>query len=180
MKLIETELKDLFIVEAKVFDDPRGYFYEAFNKQAFEADGLVMDIKQTNISKSQGGVVRGLHFQNPPFSQGKLIRVLKGAVLDVVVDIRKNSMTYGKHFSIELSEENKKALWVPPGFAHGFKTLMDDTIFYYDCTEEYNRDSEGSILWNDAELGIDWGIQNPILSEKDSLAPRFSELNSQF
>ncbi|MBI1286020.1 MAG: dTDP-4-dehydrorhamnose 3,5-epimerase [Flavobacteriales bacterium] len=180
MKLIKTAFEDLFVIESKVFGDHRGYFYEGYNRNVLEALGLTIDIAQTNISKSQAGVVRGLHFQNPPFAQGKLIRVLKGAVLDVVVDIRKNSKTYGKHYSIELSEENAKALWVPPGFAHGFKTLADETLFYYDCTEVYNKDSEGSIRWNDPELNIDWGIEDPILSEKDEAAPLFKDFTSQF
>lgn len=180
MKLKTTEFEGLCIIESKVFGDHRGYFYEGYNRKVLENEGLRIDIAQTNISKSQAGVVRGLHFQNPPFAQGKLIRVLKGAVLDVVVDIRKNSKTYGQHYAIELSEENAKALWVPSGFAHGFKTLADETLFYYDCTEVYNKDSEGSIRWNDPELNIDWGIEDPVLSEKDEQAPLFKDFVSQF
>ena len=124
MKLIETGIDSLYVVEPKVFHDSRGYFFEGFNKKAWAEAGFDMEIAQTNISQSQKGVVRGLHFQNPPFAQGKLIRVLKGAVLDVAVDIRKDSKTYGKHFAVELTEENKHALWIPAGFAHGFKTLV--------------------------------------------------------
>lgn len=180
MKIIATDFEGLFVIESKVFGDYRGYFYEGYNKKVLEAAGLNIEVAQTNISKSQAGVVRGLHFQNPPYEQGKLIRVLKGAVLDVVVDIRKNSATYGKVFTIELSEENAKALWVPPGFAHGFKTLADETLFYYDCTQVYNKESEGSIRWNDPDLNINWGIENPILSEKDEAAPLFKDFSSQF
>ncbi len=180
MKLTETRLKGLYVLEAKVFHDPRGYFFEGFNRGLLKENGLDIEIAQTNISKSQANVVRGLHFQNPPFEQGKLIRVLSGAVLDVVVDIRKNSSTYGEHLAIELSEENCKALWVPPGFAHGFKTLKDDTLFYYDCTQVYDKQSEGSIVWNDSDLNINWDIENPTLSEKDEKASNFKDLVSQF
>lgn len=180
MTLTETGLSGLLIIEAKVFHDPRGYFFEGFNKRTLEAQGLNIDIVQTNISRSQKDVVRGLHFQNPPFEQGKLIRVLQGSVLDVVVDIRKDSATYGQHFKLELSEANSLALWVPPGFAHGFKTLDDNTLFYYDCTQVYNKESEGSIRWNDPDLNIDWGIENPILSGKDEVSPLFKRLTSKF
>jgi len=180
MKLIKTNLEKLFVVESHVFEDSRGYFYEGFNRKALQLQGLDIDVAQTNISESQKDVVRGLHFQNPPFAQGKLIRVLKGSVLDVVVDIRSDSATFGKHFAIELSEKNKKALWVPSGFAHGFRTLEDHTLFYYDCTQVYNKASEGSIRWNDSQLEIDWGITHPTLSEKDAKAPLFHQLESQF
>ncbi len=180
MKLTETRLKGLYILEARAFHDPRGYFFEGYNRNLLKENGLDIEIAQTNISKSQANVVRGLHFQNPPFEQGKLIRVLSGAVLDVVVDIRKDSPTYGEHLAIELSEENFKALWVPPGFAHGFKTLKNNTLFYYDCTQVYNKESEGSVLWNDADLNIDWDIANPILSEKDENAPKFKNFQSKF
>ncbi|TNF25517.1 MAG: dTDP-4-dehydrorhamnose 3,5-epimerase [Bacteroidetes bacterium] len=180
MRVIETGFEGLLVIESKVFGDNRGYFYEGYNREALRTQGLEIDIAQTNISKSQAGVVRGLHFQNPPFAQGKLIRVIQGSVLDIVVDIRKASSTFGKHFAIELSEAKANALWVPPGFAHGFRTLEDDTIFYYDCTEVYNKPSEGSIRWNDPELRINWGIESPILSEKDENAPLFKDLISQF
>ena len=180
MKLTETRLPGLYIIESKVFHDQRGYFFEGFNRKALKEIGLNINVEQTNISKSEAGVVRGLHFQNPPYAQGKLIRVLRGAVLDVVVDIRKQSSTYGEHYSIELSEQNCKALWVPPGFAHGFKTLEDDTLFYYDCTEVYNKESEGSILWNDPTLNINWGIDNPILSPKDKNGQLFKNFVSEF
>lgn len=180
MEFIETEIKDLLIVKSQVFEDDRGYFFESYNASKWKDAGIDIDVLQTNISKSQKDVVRGLHFQNPPFAQGKLIRVISGAVLDVAVDIRKESPTYGKHVAVELSDENKLALWIPPGFAHGFKTLMDNTIFFYDCTNVYNRESEGSIRWNDPDLNIDWGIDNPILSQKDSEAPLFEDIRSNF
>lgn len=180
MRIVETGISGLKIVEPKIFGDDRGYFFESYNKRMFDDLGLEIDIVQTNVSKSTKGVVRGLHFQNPPCEQGKLIRVLKGAVLDVVVDIRKSSSTFGKSFQIELNDTNKYALWVPKGFAHGFKTLEDNTLFYYDCTGFYNKAAEGSIRWNDPQLNINWGIENPVLSEKDENAPLFSELQSQF
>ncbi len=126
------------------------------------------------------GVLRGLHFQAPPFAQGKLVRVMKGAVLDVAVDIRKNSPTYGQWASIELTESNKMMYWVPPGFAHGFVTLEDDTVFFYKCTNVYNKSSEGSIRWNDPDLNINWNLENPILSEKDQISPLFKDFVSPF
>ena len=180
MRLVESGINGLLVIEPTVYEDARGYFYEGYNQQTFNKLGLAIDVVQTNISESCKNVVRGLHFQNPPFQQGKLIRVLKGAVLDVAVDIRKSSPTFGQHYSIELNEKNKLALWVPPGFAHGFKTLKDNTLFYYDCTQVYDRPSEGSIRWNDSDLAIDWGTDNPILSEKDSVAPLFKNFESQF
>jgi dTDP-4-dehydrorhamnose 3,5-epimerase len=180
MELIETGIDSLLIVRSKVFHDSRGFFFEGYNKKTWAEAGLNLDIVQTNISESQAGVVRGLHFQNPPFAQGKLIRVLKGAVLDVAVDIRKDSKSYGKAYSIELNEENKDALWVPPGFAHGFKTLRDNTLFYYDCTGTYHKESEGSLRWNDPDLGVNWDIESPILSEKDASAPLFKNFETQF
>jgi dTDP-4-dehydrorhamnose 3,5-epimerase len=135
---------------------------------------------QDNQSLSQKGVLRGLHFQNPPFAQGKLVRVIKGSVLDVAVDIRKDSPTYGEHFSVELSEENKTILWIPPGFAHGFVTLEDDTIFIYKCTAVYNKESEGSLIWNDEDLNIDWRVVNPLVSDKDIQAGNFNDFTTQF
>jgi dTDP-4-dehydrorhamnose 3,5-epimerase len=180
MKLISTEIEGLFIIEPAVFTDARGYFMEGFNKDKMNKLGLDINVVQTNISESSKDVVRGLHFQNPPYGQGKLIRVLKGAVLDVAVDLRKKSPTYGQHFSIELSEENKLALWIPVGFAHGFATLLDNTLFYYDCSETYHKESEGSLRWNDPILSIDWGVKNPILSDKDASAPLFKDFKSQF
>lgn len=180
MQIIKTEIPDLLIIKPEVFIDDRGYFFESYQKEKFEQAGINFDFIQDNESKSQKGVLRGLHFQNPPFAQGKLVRVMKGVVLDVAVDIRKKSPTYGKWASIILSESNKMMYWIPPGFAHGFITLKDNTVFFYKCTNVYNKESEGSILWNDPDLNIDWETGNPALSEKDKTAPTFKELNSKF
>ena len=180
MEIIKTELQGLFIIHPRVFEDERGYFFESFRLDLMRENGIELDFVQDNESKSQKNVLRGLHFQNPPYEQGKLVRVVKGAVLDVAVDIRKNSLTYGKWLSQELSEQNKIMLWIPPGFAHGFLTLEDDTIFQYKCTNYYNKESEGSILWNDKTLNIQWGIENPVVSDKDNAAPLFQDLISQF
>lgn len=180
MHVIETQIPGLLEIMPKVFGDHRGYFYESYNKEAFQNFGIHHEFVQDNQSLSSKGVLRGLHFQNPPFAQGKLVRVIQGSVLDVVVDIRKNSPTYGKHHKVLLSGENKLMFWIPPGFAHGFVTLEDETIFSYKCTNVYNKESEGSVLWNDPALGIDWGIEDPQLSAKDEEAKPLSELESQF
>jgi dTDP-4-dehydrorhamnose 3,5-epimerase len=177
MEIIKTKIEGLLIVKPQVFEDERGYFFESYNKERFKNAGLDLSFVQDNESKSQKNVLRGLHFQRPPYAQGKLVRVVKGAVLDVAVDLRKESPTYGQWEAVELSEENKLMYWIPPGFAHGFLTLRDETVFTYKCTNVYNRESEGSILWNDPEIGIDWQIKDtPILSEKDKQAPRLETL----
>src|SRR6201998_4450524 len=173
-----TFIEGLLVIKPKVFEDDRGYFFESYNEQVLEKAGLHAKFVQDNQSMSQKNVLRGLHFQAPPFAQGKLVRVIKGAALDVVVDIRKNSPTYGKSFSIELNEQNKTMLWVPEGFAHGFCTLVNDTIFYYKCTNYYNKESEGSVLWSDTDLAIDWKISDPILSEKDRAGVAFKKFVS--
>lgn len=180
MNFIETEIEGLIIVEPKVFKDDRGYFFESFNKATFQNSGIDEQFVQDNQSLSQKGVLRGLHFQKPPFAQAKLVNVIKGAVLDVVVDLRKSSKTYGKHFSIELSEQNKTMLFIPKGFAHGFACLENDTIFSYKCSNVYNKDSEDAILWNDVDLNINWSISHPILSEKDLKAQKFKDFISPF
>lgn len=180
MKIIETHIPGLIEIEPNVFGDDRGYFYESYNKDAFAEAGITAEFVQDNQSFSTKGVLRGLHFQNPPYSQGKLVRVIQGSVLDVAVDIRVGSPTYGKHHKVILSGENKKMFWVPPGFAHGFLTLEDDTIFAYKCTGMYNKESEGSIYWNDPTLKIDWNVENPSVSGKDKEAPGFMELKSNF
>jgi dTDP-4-dehydrorhamnose 3,5-epimerase len=180
MEIIKTPIEGLLVIQPKVFEDERGHFFESWSKSAFKNIDLDLDFVQDNQSLSQKGVLRGLHFQNPPFAQGKLVRVIKGSVLDVAVDIRKESSTYGQHFSIKLSEENKTMFWLPPGFAHGFITLEDDTIFTYKCTGVYNSSSEGALLWCDKELNINWGIDKPIVSEKDQISLQFSEFTSQF
>lgn len=181
MEIITTKIKDLLIIKPGVFSDERGYFFESYNKEKFLTHGIDQNFVQDNESKSMKGVLRGLHFQKPPYAQGKLVRVIKGAVLDVAVDLRKSSPTFGQWSSIELSENNKFMYWIPPGMAHGFLTLEDDTVFFYKCTNIYNKNSEGSLLWNDPELNIDWGKSiNPILSEKDRIAPFFKDFSSPF
>lgn len=180
MEIIKTGIAGLLIVKPQVFEDHRGYFFESYNKEKFLNQGIDQNFVQDNESKSMKGVLRGLHFQAPPFAQGKLVRVMKGAVLDVAVDLRKQSPTYGKWASIELTESNKWMYWVPQGFAHGFLTLEDNTVFFYKCTNVYNKMSEGSIRWNDPDLGIDWGISQPLLSDKDREAPLFKDFTSPF
>ena len=180
MQLIPTPISDLFVIQPRVFEDARGYFYESYNSEIFKQYNINADFVQDNQSLSQKNVLRGLHFQNPPYAQGKLVRVIAGSVLDVVVDIRKNSPTYGKSFSLVLDEKNKTMLWIPPGFAHGFLTLEDNTIFSYKCTNLYNKASEDSIRWNDPDLAIDWGTTTPLLSGKDKEANFFKYLKSQF
>lgn len=180
MEVIETEIKGLLIIKPRVFADARGYFFESYNEGVFKKHGIDLNFMQDNQSLSSTGVLRGLHFQAPPHEQGKLVRVITGAVLDVAVDIRKNSPTYGKHVALELNEENKTMFFIPPGFAHGFLTLRDNTIFSYKCTNLYNKESEGTVLWNDQELGINWNYDNPILSEKDVAGTPFKNFVSPF
>lgn len=180
MQVIPSEIPDLFIIQPKVFEDNRGYFFESYNKKAFLSQGIKADFVQDNQSKSQKGVLRGLHFQEPPYAQGKLVSVVKGAVLDVAVDIRKDSPAYGKHIAIELNERNKTMLWIPEGFAHGFLTLENETIFSYKCTNFYHKDSERSIIWSDPDLNIHWGADAPVLSEKDFSGVYFKGFNSPF
>lgn len=180
MEIVETKLKDLVVLKPKVFEDARGYFFESYNQKLFSSAGLNLNFVQDNQSLSQKGVLRGLHFQNPPHAQGKLVRVITGAVLDVAVDIRKNSPTYGQWYSVELTEKNKWMMYVPEGFAHGFLTLEDNTVFSYKCTNFYNKASEDCILWNDKDLNINWNVNNPLLSEKDLEGKLFSEFKSQF
>ena len=181
MLVKESNLKGLFIIEPTVFKDDRGYFFESFNTKLFkDRTGSSNNFVQDNESKSQKNVLRGLHFQNPPFSQGKLVRVIKGSVLDIAVDIRNDSSTYGKHIKLVLSEQNKTMMYIPEGFAHGFLTLENDTIFSYKCTNYYNKSSEDCILWNDLTLAIDWQIDKPILSGKDQLGKNFSSFVTKF
>lgn len=180
MEIIQTKIKDLLIIKPDVFYDERGYFFESYNKEKFAQQGLTMDFVQDNESKSTKGVLRGLHFQKPPFAQGKLVRVVKGAVKDIAVDLRKDSPTYGQWDSALLTENDKLMFWIPEGFAHGFACLEDHTVFTYKCTHVYNKDSEGSIRWNDPDLNIDWGLIDPILSEKDKISPLFKDFTSPF
>tara|TARA_B110000285_G_C15029705_1_gene566044 strand:+ start:430 stop:975 length:546 start_codon:yes stop_codon:yes gene_type:complete len=181
MEINNSPIEGLLIFKPKIFGDERGHFFESFNQKIFnEATDEEFTFVQDNQSTSKKGVVRGLHFQNPPFAQGKLVRVIQGKVLDVVVDIRRNSETYGQHFCIELSAENNLQLWIPPGFAHGFVATEEGTIFSYKCTNFYAPESEGSILWNDKDLNIDWGIDDSLMSEKDRIGVEFSNFVSRF
>ena len=177
MTITPTNLKDCFIIEPKIFADSRGYFYESFSEKNFIEKVCNTHFVQDNESKSSYGVLRGLHFQKPPYAQSKLVRVIKGAVLDVAVDIRKSSPTFGKYVAVELTEENKKQLFIPRGFAHGFVVLQDDTIFQYKCDNYYAPQSEGGLMWNDSDLNIDWKIpaDKILLSEKDTKNPLFKE-----
>lgn len=184
MNVLETPIKDLLVLEPKIWKDGRGYFFESFSQKFFDEAGVKVNFVQDNQSSSQKGALRGLHAQANPFAQGKLVRVIQGKVIDVAVDIRKESPTYGQHFSIELSGENHKQLWVPPGFLHGFLTLEDDTIFTYKVTNYYDKNSEIGVLWNDTTLNIDWASHldshDFLLSEKDTVLGDFSSLKSPF
>jgi dTDP-4-dehydrorhamnose 3,5-epimerase len=181
MQVVTTDIEGLLILEPKVFGDHRGYFLESFNEKLFsEIVGERTTFVQDNESLSSRNVVRGLHFQKPPFAQGKLVRVVKGSVLDVAVDLRKKSPTYGEVFAIILSESNKKQFWIPEGFAHGFATLEDNTIFQYKCTNYYSPENEATISWDDRLLNIDWKILKPIVSEKDKKGLPFAGFKSPF
>jgi dTDP-4-dehydrorhamnose 3,5-epimerase len=180
MTVEKTFIEGLLVLKPKVFEDPRGYFFESYNQKLLEEAGVKENFVQDNQSLSQKGVLRGMHFQTPPHAQAKLVRVIKGAVLDIVVDIRKNSSTYGKHFSIELTEQNKTMFWIPIGFAHGFLTLQNDTIFHYMCSNYYNKESEGLITWNDVGININWNVEFPLLSEKDKTGIAFKDFISPF
>lgn len=180
MKFTPLELPGLLLIEPRQFSDERGYFFESYQQELFAKFGIHNTFVQDNQSLSKRNVLRGLHFQAPPYEQGKLVRVIKGAALDVIVDIRKGSPAYGLHITVLLNEVNHSMLWIPPGFAHGFLSMEDDTIFYYKCTNYYNRESEGGILWNDKDLAINWQADNPIVSEKDLQLPPFNQLNTPF
>jgi dTDP-4-dehydrorhamnose 3,5-epimerase len=178
MKLLETGLQDCYSFEPKLFGDERGYFFESHNNHTFkQLTGLEVNFVQDNQSFSKYGVLRGLHFQTGVFAQAKLVRVLKGKILDVAVDLRKNSPTFGKHFSIELSSENKKQLFVPKGFAHGFVVISEVAEVFYKCDNYYNKESESGILYNDPQLNINWMLEEKelLLSEKDQLLPNWNQ-----
>jgi dTDP-4-dehydrorhamnose 3,5-epimerase len=180
METTETLIKGLLIIQPKIFRDDRGYFYEPYNKKVLASLGIKDEFVQDNQSLSQKGVLRGLHFQKPPYAQAKLIRVLQGSVWDIALDIRKNSPTYGQYYGVELNEENKTTFYIPAGFAHGFVTLEDNTIFLYKCSDFYNKESEGCIQWNDPDINIQWNISNPILSEKDKNGTLLKNFTSPF
>jgi dTDP-4-dehydrorhamnose 3,5-epimerase len=182
MPFIRTDIDGLIVFEPKVFEDSRGYFFESYNEKTFIDEGLNIKFVQDNQSKSGFGVIRGLHYQLNPFAQTKLVRVLEGKILDVAVDIRKNSPTYGKHIAIELSSENKKQLLIPAGFAHGFSVLSETAVVLYKCDAFYNKEHEGGICYNDTSLAIDWKIPRDkvIVSEKDQGLPVFSKAMNYF
>ena len=179
MIVTETKLKGCFIIEPAIFDDGRGSFFESFNQKVFEEKtGIKINFVQDNQSISQRGVLRGLHFQKGKFAQAKLVRVIKGKILDIVVDLRKDSETFGEHFSLELSEENNRQLFIPRDFAHGFSVLENDTIFVYKCDNFYNKESESGIIYSDETLNIDWKLSEDkiLLSEKDNRLKTFKEV----
>ena len=183
MEVIKTGIEGVLIIEPKVFGDERGYFFESFNVREFkEKTGIKVNFVQDNESKSRYGVLRGMHFQLPPYTQSKLVRVVKGQVLDVVVDIRKGSPTYGKYEMCELTEENHRQFFVPKGMAHGFAVLSEEAIFQYKCDDFYHPEAEGAIAWNDPEIAINWPISlaDVILSEKDKHHPLLKEFDSPF
>jgi len=180
MEIIPTEIPDVCIIKPKIFKDDRGYFLESYSREKLSRAGIDVDFVQDNESKSSKGVLRGLHFQRPPYAQGKLVRVIKGAAFDVAVDLRQHSPWFGRWVGVNLNEQEKNMCWIPPGFAHGFLTLEDETIFAYKCTNIYHPASEGSVLWNDPQLGIQWPVLQPLLSEKDQHAPLMCDLDDLF
>ena len=182
MKFIKTEISDVYIIEPSVFGDNRGYFLESFNQEKFEENVYPIKFVQDNESKSSKGVLRGLHFQKPPFNQAKLVRCIEGRVMDVAVDIRKGSPTYGQHVAVELTGENKRQLFVPRGFAHGFSVLSESAVFAYKVDNIYAPAFDAGIRYDDKELNIDWGLpeEDAKLSVKDKILPAFKDLNSPF
>ena len=182
MEILKTAIEGIVIIEPKIFRDARGYFFESFSMKEFNEKVAPVTFVQDNESYSSYGVIRGLHFQKPPYTQAKLVRVIKGAVLDIAVDIRKGSPTYGQHVAVELTAENHRQLFIPHGFAHGFSVLSEEVLFQYKCDNYYAPQSEGGILWNDPCLGIDWRIpaEKAILSEKDFKHPLFKDYVSDF
>ncbi|MDH5379872.1 MAG: dTDP-4-dehydrorhamnose 3,5-epimerase [Cyclobacteriaceae bacterium] len=182
MEFIKTGFEGLIEIIPKVFHDSRGYFFETYRKDLFQKEGITTEFIQSNQSKSKANVIRGLHLQFPPYAQAKLVRVITGAVLDIVVDLRKNSKTFGQHYKCLLTEEKNNMLYVPEGFAHGFSAIKD-SVFHYMVNNVYNKESEYGILWNDSTLNIDWEIENPLVSDKDKNLHNFEEfkiINSFF
>ena len=182
MEIIETSIKGLFIIEPRIFEDPRGYFFESFSQREFDEKVGKITFVQDNESMSSYGVMRGLHFQRPPYTQSKLVRCVRGSVLDVAVDIRKGSPTYGKHVAVELTEDNHRQFFIPKGFAHGFAVLSETAVFQYKCDEFYHPEVDGGISILDTSLGIDWRIPSidAILSDKDKKHPLLKNFNSPF
>jgi dTDP-4-dehydrorhamnose 3,5-epimerase len=180
VKTVKTNIEGLLLIEPDVFGDDRGYFYESYSKEKYAELGINFNFVQDNISKSNKGTVRGLHYQAGEKAQGKLCQVISGKALDVAVDIRFNSPTFGKHYAHLLNSEKKLQIWIPPGLAHGFSVLSDEAIFSYKCTEYYSKEDERTILYNDPELNIDWQVKNPIVSAKDQQAKRFKNIGKDF
>lgn len=182
MPFHQTPISDLLIFEPRVFEDSRGYFFEAYNEKVFQQESITIKFVQDNQSRSSYGVIRGLHYQLPPYAQTKLVRVLEGSILDVAVDIRQGSPTYGKSFTLELSAENKKQLFIPAGFAHGFSVLSQTAIVLYKCDQFYHKESERGIRYDDPSFQIDWQIEKgkEIISEKDLVLPLFSQSENTF
>lgn len=180
MEFLTTPIEGLRVIKPTVYQDNRGYFFESYNEKLFKENGVPDTFVQDNQSKSCKGVIRGLHFQKPPFAQAKIVRVIQGGVMDVAVDIRKNSPTYGHYYSVVLTDENQWQFYLPVGFAHGFVALEDDTIFAYKCSAFYNKASEGCILFNDKDLKIDWKVENPLTSAKDLEGVAFKDFVSEF
>lgn len=180
MTIKEASIKDVLLIEPKIFRDDRGYFLESFRLSEFEKLGLKLNFVQDNISKSKHGTVRGLHYQVGEFAQGKLCQVVSGKVLDVAVDIRFGSPTFGKYAASILSDENHEQIWIPPGFAHGFSVLSDEAVFHYKCTNYYSKAHERAIVFNDIDLNIDWNIDSPLVSPKDLEAALFKNIGKDF
>jgi len=180
LKVSKTKITGLLIIEPDVFSDDRGFFFESFSKMRYNEIGINYDFVQDNFSKSKKGTIRGLHYQIGEKAQGKLCQVIVGEVLDVAVDIRFNSPTFGKYFSLVLDSQKKLQLWIPPGFAHGFSVISDEAIFSYKCTNYYSKANERAILFNDPDLNIDWKTSNPVVSEKDLKAALFKNIEKDF
>ncbi len=182
MNFIKTDFPGLMIIEPKIFEDNRGYFFESYNAKTFKEGGIDISFVQDNQASSSYGIIRGLHYQLAPYAQTKLLRVLSGKIIDAVVDLRKNSPTYGKAYTIELSAENKRQFLVPKGFAHGYSVISEQAEVLYKCDSFYHKESEAGIMWNDSSLNIDWGLpaDKVIISEKDKLHPTFEKCNNNF
>jgi dTDP-4-dehydrorhamnose 3,5-epimerase len=180
MKITNSFINGLLVIQPQVFTDERGYFYEAFRADILQKYGLKVEFLQDNFSKSKKNTIRGLHYQVRKSAQGKLCQAIMGKVMDVAVDIRFNSPTFGKHYKHELSEDNHTMIWIPPGFAHGFAALSDEAVFMYRCTAYYSKENERAILYNDPDLNIDWQIENPLVSEKDMKAKLFKDIDKDF
>ncbi|MBN8568484.1 MAG: dTDP-4-dehydrorhamnose 3,5-epimerase [Ignavibacteria bacterium] len=180
MNIVQSDIKEVLLIQPKVFGDHRGYFFESYSKKVLQEHGVNYEFVQDNISKSKKGTVRGLHYQIGDKAQGKLCQVIQGSVLDVAVDIRFGSPTFGKYIMCELNETDHNLIWIPPGFAHGFCVTSDEAIFHYKCTEFYSPKDERAILYNDTDLNIPWNISEPLVSEKDLVAKKFKDIDKDF